>query len=120
MLEFPKSERLCSKKTIELLFKEGKVEFLYPYRVVFSIKDQPDKIPPQVLFAVSRKNFKKAVHRNWIRRRMKEAYRLNKTQLADKDGNYRISSMGFMYIAKEKMPFQEIEKKILQIFKRFR
>ena len=101
-----KDERLCSVKVIEGLFDRknsanGGV-FSYPMRVVFQPQiyaeadsDISTQNATQVLFSVPKRQFKHAVDRNLIRRRMKEAYRLNKQLLL---GNLNIA---FIYIGKE-------------------
>lgn len=80
---FSKSERLCSKKAIEALFKDGKSFYCSPFLIIwtYSISDMP--LPAQVAFSVPKKGFKLAVIRNLIKRRTREAYRLNKATLYD-------------------------------------
>ena len=75
---FKKAERLCSKKTIEKLFAEGKSFLSFPLKVV--VLEMPDsgEYKAQAAFTVSKKIFKKAVKRNLVKRKMREAYRLNK------------------------------------------
>jgi ribonuclease P protein component len=75
---FRKGERLCSKKIIDRLFAEGKPVFAFPLKIVYLETGLTAEIPAQAGFAVSKKNFKRAVQRNQIKRRMREAYRLNK------------------------------------------
>jgi ribonuclease P protein component len=120
MPQFGKNERLKSQKVIQTLFKSGKVEFLYPFRVVFLVKEETDNVLPQVFFSISKKNFKKAVDRNWIRRRMRELYRLHKTEMMDLAGNYKASYLTITYIAKEKIGYSDMKKKILPLFRRFK
>ncbi len=77
---FPKEERLRSKRLIADLFRHGSSFFIYPYRVTF-IKAAEGERKMQVLFSVSKRRFPRAVHRNLLKRRMREAYRLQRTEL---------------------------------------
>lgn len=78
---FKKEERLCSKKVIDKLFSEGDSFLVFPLKIVFLNTSIASKYPVQAAFMVGKKRFKKAVHRNRIKRKMHEAYRLNKNNL---------------------------------------
>lgn len=71
-----------------------------------------------MLCTVSKKYFKKAVDRNLIRRRIKEAYRLNKSILIDNQKETLSLSIALIYISKFKLPYIEIENKLKQSFVR--
>jgi ribonuclease P protein component len=67
---------------------------------------------------VPKRNIRKAVLRNKIKRRIREAYRKNKNQfltVKEQEANFSII---FIYTAKEEIPYQEIETKIIQILQR--
>ncbi|HEY1053524.1 ribonuclease P protein component [Emticicia fontis] len=102
---FKKNERLCSLKIIGSLFdrKNSANEgvFAYPIRVVCKPSEEA---LTQVLFSVPKRQFKHAVDRNLIRRRMKEAYRLNKELLSKP---YYIT---FIYVGKVIENYAVIEK----------
>jgi ribonuclease P protein component len=75
---FKKTERLCSKKAIDALFERGISFYLYPFQVIWLESPADIPFPSQVALSVSKKLFKKAVTRNLIKRRIREAYRKNK------------------------------------------
>lgn len=74
----------------------------------------PVQYPVQAAFSVSKKNFKRAVMRNLLKRRMREAYRLNKEIV------YQVFGMGgqlavmFIYAAREEKEYELIEKSMKQ------
>ena len=78
---FKKTEKLCSKKAIEALFERGNSFYLFPFQVVWLESPLEIPVPSQVAFSVSKKSFKRAVRRNLIKRRIREAYRKNKYKL---------------------------------------
>lgn len=105
---FTKEERLCSKRRIERLFRNGSSFVVYPYRVVFLCTPSVQKgaLPAQCLVSVSKRRFRNAVDRNAIKRRIREAYRLQKSEL------YRVLRehslhllVAFQYVGKEKEPY---------------
>lgn len=78
---FKKNERLCSKIIIEKLFNEGKSIYSGSLKLIWLIIDLPEEVPVQSVINVSKRRFKRAVKRNLLRRKMKEAFRLNKFSL---------------------------------------
>jgi ribonuclease P protein component len=114
---YPKAEKLKSKTTIDSLFSEGKSVSKYPLRLVYvPIKLENDQ---KIKFgvSVSKKYFKKAVDRNYFKRVLRETYRLNKHLLLENlDKPYAIM---FFYQTKERLTYQEIESKTIQLFEKF-
>ena len=115
----PKKERLTSKKKIEELFKKGSSVYLYPFRLQFLPGPLADGARPEVLFSVSKRYFKRAVDRNTIRRRMREAYR---TSWAELLGNFPPGKVpavvAWVYTAKEPLPFDMLKKKLILVWQR--
>lgn len=117
---YPKSEKLKSKKTIDLLFSKGKSVSKYPLRLVyvesdFDISENSDqKIKMGV--SVSKKYFKHAVDRNYFKRLLREAYRLNKHLLIDH--LEKPHAFMFFYQSNDRLSYQEIETKTIQLFEK--
>jgi ribonuclease P protein component len=113
---YPKSQKLKSKKTIDLLFTKGKSVSKFPLRLVYMEEEnQEESIKMGV--SVSKKYFKKAVDRNYFKRVLRECYRLNKHILLDNiEKKYAVF---FFYQTAEKLDFQEIEQKTIQLFEKF-
>jgi ribonuclease P protein component len=117
MYTFKKEERLCNKKLIDGLFHSGSSFLCYPFKVSWLVVEQPGTYPAQIVFSVSKKRFKRAVDRNLIKRRMREAYRLNKQDClyATLDSSEKKIILSVGYVAKEIIPFDMANKKMQKL-----
>jgi ribonuclease P protein component len=117
MNTFKKSDRLCSKKLIEKLFTQGKTFLVFPLRIVWLPVQHESSL--QVVISVPKHNFHKAVQRNLIRRRIREAYRKNKQGVTE-ELEKKNQAMAFIiiYTGKEIATYAEIESKIILILQR--
>jgi ribonuclease P protein component len=118
---FKKEERLKSAKTIARLFKEGQSFGMYPLRLVWLKVEEPKgDSPVQFALSVPKKSFKSAVARNRLRRKVREAWRLNKHRLFQKlEGREWQFAFMVIYTAKEDLPFQQIEEAMQATIRRF-
>ena len=117
-LTFKKEERLCSRKEIDAIIKTGKRNTKHGIHLYFTEFKETREPAIKVLFAVPKKRFKKAVDRNLIKRRMREAYRLNKSKLVENsDSNNKYLNLMFIYNINEIESFVEIENKIVLLLK---
>ena len=107
---FRKEERLRKEKDIQELFDKGSSFYLFPFKVFVLLNEQAEYPSHQILISVSKKNFKRAVDRNKIKRRVREAYRLQKQILPDLP---RLKT-GFIYSHKEILDFEDVKKKMGQ------
>lgn len=108
-LFFRKNEKLTSEKEIDQLFLKGRSSFLYPIKSIYLITEGDVPIC-KVLVTVSKKNLKNASDRNLIKRRLREAYRLNSQQLKTKIVEKNVCvSLAFIYSSSKIIPYENIE-----------
>ena len=115
MQKFTKAERLSSKKEITALFNEGKSFAISHIRVVYRFLPKQEERPNAILVSVPKKYFKHAVDRNLLKRRIREAYRLNKELLQNMP-----ASVEFMLLYQKRRiaTFAEIEEIVKKALER--
>ena len=114
---YPKNEKLKSKTTIDLLFSDGNSVSKFPLRLVYVENSEENAELIKMGVSVSKKYFKKAVDRNYYKRVLRETYRLNKHLLIE--SLQKPYAFMFFYQTKERLSYQEIEEKTIQLFQKF-
>ena len=121
MFEFPKQQKLCNETAIKEMFSNGKSFVIHPIRLVWKEEGDSDTVAIKSIIVVPKKQLKLAADRNIVRRRMKEAYRLNKTEiehfLADRNKKLNIA---IIYQNEKILSYKVIEEKIKLILGRLR
>lgn len=114
--KFSKNERLKSRKLIQNIFRKGKSIKAFPVIAVYLPGQEHDGV--KVGFSVAKKKIRKAVDRNLIKRRMLEAYRINRDV-------YEVSNIPglalmLIYVKDEPESFEIIEKRMCRIFEKLK
>jgi ribonuclease P protein component len=110
---FNKNEKLKSRKQLTTLFAEGKSFTVFPLKVFYTKTNATEKSSCRIGVSATKRNFKKAVDRNRIKRLLREAYRLNKTELVSlTQNNCRQLAVFFLYIDKELPEFNLLQTKM--------
>ncbi len=112
-----KKEKLCSTRAIDLLFGPGEVDFsrlCYPLRAVARPDDRRGSdAPVAFLISVPKKRLRHAVDRVLMRRRIREAYRLNHKEFSTTAG-VRLD-VAFVYVADRLVEYHAVEKAMRRI-----
>lgn len=95
---------------MEVLFSEGKGSLVYPVKVMAVVTPVNLKYPAQAMFVVPKRQFKRANERNKLKRRMREAYRLNKQNFYnDLNTAGKKIIVAFIYVGKKEESYKSIE-----------
>ncbi len=114
---FQKEERLKSRKLIEQLYKEGTFIKVFPLRMLYLQTTHTSTFPAQAGVSVPKRNFKRAVDRNRLKRLLRESYRKQKHtvyDVAEKPYVFMIS-----YLGKEMWSLAKIEPKMTKLLMLF-
>jgi ribonuclease P protein component len=115
---FPKSHRLHLKKEIDQLFLSGKQMRQFPVNVIYRF-GQTQKVPVQMAVSVPKKIIKSAVHRNRIKRQIREVYRLNSVSMRNYfESKQTALQLMFIYTGKVSPDYAVLETKIILILQR--
>tara|TARA_B100001250_G_C19669432_1_gene730811 strand:- start:601 stop:975 length:375 start_codon:yes stop_codon:yes gene_type:complete len=121
MFHFPKNQKLCNEKAIERLFEKGKSFSEKPFRIIYNIDNNNEDVFIQALIVVPKKRVRLASDRNVIKRRIKEAYRLQKNELEKylKSKNHQLN-LSIIYQNHEILDYKLIEEKIKLLLSRLK
>lgn len=103
---FGKKEKLKSRKAIEALFLQGKSVSHFPLRMVYLFSPVEDEAAALALIGVSapKRHFKRAVHRNRIKRLLREAYRLQKASFSESLRRKKLEAHVFFLFMDKSLP----------------
>lgn len=115
----PRSERLRSLKAIRRMFGEGRGGFVYPFRYIWIADKQECESEGhsiEVMFSVPKKFHKRANKRNLLKRRTREAYRLNREELCERISQAGVEvNLAFIYSTKEVHSYKTVENAVQKI-----
>ena len=114
---FPPNERLSWKRHIDLLFLKGTSFVAFPLKVIYLPVDKDDSdAHVSMLVSVSKKKLKHAVDRNYIKRRVRESYRLQKHDLIRlySEKNKKLL-LAFLYLDYTKSSFEKIDRAMAKV-----
>lgn len=133
-LRMPKRERLHHRSLVQRLFSKGRSGYAYPLRMIWLVQSREQtatlfrgNLPPQIarrqmLITVPKKKFHHAVDRVWLRRRIREAYRLNRdaipsVMITNEAGEQEEAyiQMAFIYVGDKKAPYATIVRKMRKL-----
>lgn len=113
--KYPRAEKLKKNTEISLLFEKGKWRTSGNLRIII-LKDKPTLPIESGKFgvSVSKRYFKRAVHRNRIKRLLRECYRLNKVLFQEAFGE---KTMAMLFWVSSEMPpkFQDVETQFIKL-----
>lgn len=116
-LRLYKIEKLCSETAIGRLFARSdsrvRGSLSYPLRLAWRVDDQREVKVPRFLVSVPKKRIRHAVDRVTMRRRIREAYRLNRDILPRE----LPVDLAFIYVADTLLPYAKVESSVRRLLR---
>ena len=116
---FGKEERLKSNLSIQELLKNGKAVSRFPLKIYWGFSPDPhQKYPVRAAISVPKRKFRRAVDRNLMKRRLREAYRLHKNILyGTLDKHQQKIQLIILLLSDEFIPYGQLEKEMCEILR---
>lgn len=112
---------MCSHTAINLMFAKGKSVMCYPLRAVYRVDEARPEAPARFMITIPKKKIRKAVGRVLLRRRTREAYRLNRSLLVPALSEAGKSvDVAFVYLSKSPADYAVIEEKMKTILEKIK
>jgi ribonuclease P protein component len=118
---FSKEERIYRKNDMQFLLKEGKSFLVHPFKVVYCLRscETATSYPLKSAISIPKRKFKKAVDRNLLKRRSKEALRLHRNPLKQCLQEEKKELLVLLvFISNNKYSYSLIKDKIILILQR--
>ncbi len=114
---FPKREHLKSKSVIDNLYAKGSSVTAFPLRAVFLSSPAENSTPTAtILISVAKRRFRHAVDRNLMKRRIREAYRLNKISFVEEiQKSGKQMAIAILYIDNRHSSTQFLQRKMQKL-----
>lgn len=117
-----KNERISGRTLVEKLFNGGSSHAMsaFPLRMVYMVTERKDDAIAKILISVPKRHFKRAVKRNRVKRQVREAFRNNKSILANAFVGRENESVAiaFIWLADELYNSNEVEHKVKNLLQR--
>lgn len=114
--KFPSAEKLKSKILIDRLFAEGRSLNKFPLKLIYTRIENPEILTHKTGVTVPKRNFKKAVDRNYFKRLMREAFRKNK-YLVDNNLPHKYALM-FIYTGQKRSTLSELDAAVVALMEK--
>ncbi len=115
---YKREEKLKKSKLIDQLFAQGSSISAFPIRLIYLELEHDSPFKIQAGMSVSKRNFKRAVDRNKIKRLLREVYRKNKHLIYQSEHTKKHIFM-FIYVGKIELEYSKLEEKMISIMDKF-
>ena len=115
---YKKEEKLKKRKLIGHLFARGSSVSAFPIKLIYLELEHESPYKIQAGMSVSKRNFKRAVDRNKIKRLLREVYRKNKHLIYQSEHTKKHIFM-FIYVGKKELEYSLLEEKMISVLDKF-